>query len=198
MPNHKPILEGKVVLLAYYFVMFGILAGLNMQTALQDFSWGGSGSQNFQSIWNNPTLDNIEVWYMLAGVVFLVQIPVFVGLFVFYYLLSPIVIQNKKRLILEFFYLSFASGFSVVALNLSRIILVSVPKIYPNYSYQVEYLKLEGSTMAQWTQGFPPATEIVHIGANSSIFVILVYFIILIFLHFLRKWKINPIDQKQS
>ena len=119
MPNHKPILESKAVLLAYYFVMFGILAGLNMQTALQDFSWGGSGSQNFQSIWNNPTLDNIEVWYMLAGVVFLVQIPVFVGLFVFYYLLSPIVIQNKKRLILEFFYLSFASGFSVVALNLS-------------------------------------------------------------------------------
>lgn len=144
MSKNGSILDDRILLLAYYFVMFGILAGLNIQTGLQDNSWGGSGSNNLATILDNPSMDNIEVWYMFAGIIFLIPIPVFVGLFVYYYHPSRINVQNKRRIILEFFYLSVAAGFSMVALLLPRLFLAHYPKVHPTYVYQVNYLNQTG------------------------------------------------------
>jgi len=129
-------------LLGYFLVIFGMIGGLSTQTALQTLSWAGSGSHTIPSIIGNFSfLYNIELWYFLAGIIFIVPLPVFLGWFVYSYVQKKINVNSRLRLILEFFYLSLAGSFSIVMLHIPKIILVHGAGINPNYTYQQEIME---------------------------------------------------------
>jgi len=196
--NNWKLSNHRSVLLAYFFVIFGIIGGLNTQTAIQTLSWGGSGTGTFSSIYEDPSFDNIEVWYFLAGIIFFVPLPIFIGLFVYYYFRTQINVASKKRFILEFFYLSLAGGFSTVALRIPRIILVVFADIDPSYTKQKIFLMNSETSMAEWSLGTFKTIQALHDDVPFLLLLIGIYFGVLYFLHRLRKWRLPPKNDSQG
>ena len=174
-------------LLAYYFLIFGIIGGLNTQTAFQTLSWAGSGSLTVPSIIGNFSFNNIELWYFLAGIIFIIPLPIFLGLFVYFYVQNKIYVNSKLRLILEFFYLSVAGSFSMVAIRIPKILLVHVAGIDPNYGYQQDIMIKKEMTMADWTLELSSVTDTLNYEIMGSIVLIGLYFLFLLGLNQLRK-----------
>src|SRR6266481_8962326 len=91
------------VLLGYCFVVFGVITGLNTQTTFLNFGWLGWGGASFYFFATDLSLNNIQMWYYLAGIIFLVIHAVFMGFFLYSYMHEKINVATRKRSILEMF-----------------------------------------------------------------------------------------------
>jgi len=188
--NNWSLSNKNAILLAYFFVIFGIVGGINTNTALQTYSWVFSGTNAPTSIFlEEPNLDNIEVWYFLTGLIFFIFFPPFVGWFVYDYFRTQIKLTSIKRSILEFFYLSLAGVFTVVPLRVARILPIWGAQIHPNYIAQQDFMISKASSMGNWTLGtYEIPVEEYNVEPYFTIVLIGIYFG---FFYLLRRWRIH-------